>query len=133
MRSNLVHVRELYKEKLVIATSFSPSTLQCSNCPDSPHSIIKNLCRSRKTSAFILSDQCFPPALPSTGGGDCLAIIRVEDATISELISVFLKLMARCDLPVGSAILISTINHLGRVGSAAYAEDPVLGLVSKFR
>ena len=100
MRSNLVHVRELYKEKLVIATSFSPSTLQCSNCPDSPHSIIKNLCRSRKTSAFILSDQCFPPALPSTGGGDCLAIIRVEDATISELISVFLKLTARCALPV---------------------------------
>ena len=30
-----------------------------------------------------------------------------------------------CDLGVGSVVLLSSLNHLGRVGTAAYAEDLV--------
>ena len=123
-----MHIRELYSEKLVIATSFNPATLQCYNCPDSPYSVLESLCGDKKPSAFILSDQCFPPALPSSGNGDCLAIVGVEDATISDLTNVFLKLTAGCDLPMGSAIIIASINHLGRVRTSAYVEDLVEAL-----
>ena len=127
-RSKLVHIRELYSEKLVIATSFNPATLQCTNCQETPHSVLDSLGNIKKPCTFILSDQCFPPALPSSSC-DCLAVIRVEDASLTELTTVFLKLTTGCDLPMGSAIIISSINHLGRVGSAAYAEDLVESLI----
>ena len=54
--------------------------------------------------------------------------MRVEDATISDRTNVFLKLTAGCDLPMGSAIIIASINHLGRVETSAYAEDLVEAL-----
>ena len=128
-RSKLVHIRELYSEKLVIATSFNPATLQCTNCQETPHSVLEILGNIKKPCAFILSDQCFPPALPSSSC-DCLAVIQVEDASLTELTTVFLKLTTGCDLPMGSAIIISSINHLGRVGSTAYAKDLVESLSS---
>ena len=80
-------------------------TLQCNNCQDSPHSVLESLTGTKKTCAFILSDQCFPPAFPSSSC-DCLAVIQVKDATIAELMSVFLKLTSGSDLPMGSANII---------------------------
>ena len=47
-RHTLVHTRELYKEKLHITTSFNPSSLNCSNCPDSLHNILEQLDGGRK-------------------------------------------------------------------------------------
>ena len=58
---------------------------------------------------------------------NCVVIIRVEDASLSDL-STFMRLTRGCDLGIVSVLLISSMNHLGRVGTAAYAED----LVSAF-
>ena len=79
-RAKMAHQRELYDAKINIATSFDPSSLTCYNCDSSPHPIMSANDQSDPT-CFILSDQCFPPALPSLTEARCLAIIRVEDAS----------------------------------------------------
>ena len=63
--------------------------------------------------------------MPAACGKECLAIIRVEDATINDLVTIFMRLTRRCDIAIGSVILLNSLNHLGRVGTAAYAEDLV--------
>ena len=47
---------------------------------------------------------------------------------MSDLVFTFMRLTRGCDLGIGSVLLISSMNHLGRVGTTAYAED----LVSAF-
>ena len=80
----------------------------------------------------MLSDQCFPAALPSSGIGECLKIIRVEDGSLEDLVTTFMRLTRGCDVTIGTVVLISSINHLGRVGPAAYAED-LVSAVSEIR
>jgi hypothetical protein len=41
--------------------------------------------------AVVLSDQCFPPILPTNGGEKCLKILRVEDGSILDLVDEFMK------------------------------------------
>jgi hypothetical protein len=65
---------------------------------------------------FYLADQCFPPALPSTGEGDCLAIIRTESGTLDDLVSAFLDLVRDYEVPVGTVVVITSLTHLGRLG-----------------
>ena len=67
---------------------------------------------------YILSDQQLPRH--HQGGGRL--------ATLSNLVTTFMRLTRGYDLGIGSLLLISSLNHLGRVGAAAYAED----LVSAF-
>ena len=117
-RHKMAHYRELYDKKLNIVTSFDPSSLMCGNCCGGPHHILLKDGRS-KPSAFILTDQCFPAALSAGGGKECLAIIRVEDATINDLVTTFMRLTRRCDIAIGSVIVLNSLNHLGRVGTAA--------------
>jgi hypothetical protein len=64
-----------------------------------------------------------PPVLPSTGGGDSLAIIRTESGTLDKLVSAFLDLVRDYEVPVGTVVVISSLTHLGRVGTAVYAWD----------
>jgi len=47
----------------------------------------------------------------------------VEDGTLSDILSSFRKTIGKVKLPVGSVILISSLSHLARVGTAAYAAD----------
>ena len=130
-RSKMSYHRELYDAKINMATSFDPSSLTCYNCDSSPHPIMSANGQSDPT-CFILSDQCFPPALPSLTEARCLAIIRVEDASLSDLVKSFMRLTRGCNLAIGSVVVISSLNHLGCVGSAAYAEDLVEAL-AEFR
>jgi hypothetical protein len=77
---------------------------------------------------FYLSDQCFRPVLPSSRGGECLAIVRVECRTLAELISAFLDLTGDYEVPVGTVVIFSSLTHLSRVGTAVYAADIVKAL-----
>ena len=107
-RCRLAHLRELYDQKLNVSTSFNPSSLSCSNCSSGPHQIIPLSGKGHSSPAcFILSDQNF----------------RVEDATLADLVSTFLMLTKGCDIGIRSVIVLSSLNHLGRVGIAAYSED----------
>ncbi len=78
---------------------------------------------------FILADQCFPPALPPGGNGECLAIVRIENSTLIELADSFLEITKGFDMPVGSLVVLSSLSYLARVGTAAYAEELVIALV----
>ena len=121
-RYKLAHFCELYDRKVNIWTSFDPNSLMCLNCTSGPHHILKKDGQS-KPAAFILTDQCFPAALPATDGKDCLAIIRVEDATLNDLTTTLMRMSRGCDIAIGSVLVIHSLNHLGRVGTATYAED----------
>lgn len=78
---------------------------------------------------IIGSDQCFPPyVLPRPSGGDCLRIVRVEDGSLDEVVSVLkdvLRNYARPagGLPHGSLILLSSLSQLSRVGLQSYVEE----------
>ncbi len=76
----------------------------------------------------MLADQCFPPALPPTGDGECLAIVRIENGSLIELADSFLEITKGFDMPVGSVVVLSSLTYLARVGTATYAEELVRSL-----
>jgi hypothetical protein len=82
-----------------------------------------------KPLVVVLSDQNFPPMLPS-GRGDCVLVIRVEDGLLSEIESTFIDYvfgggMTEGGLPVGSVVIVGSVSHLGTRGLGSYAEDLV--------
>ena len=66
-----------------------------------------------------------PPLAPPLGAGGCLAIIRVEDASLAEIVSVFEETINDRWMPKGTVVTISAGGHLANVGAAAYASDLV--------
>jgi hypothetical protein len=79
--------------------------------------------------AFVLADQSFPSVLPAAEG-DCVVILRVEDALLGELVEAFAdrfkcRLFPHGSLPPGSVILIGSLSHLQARGLADYAEEMV--------
>jgi hypothetical protein len=82
-----------------------------------------------RAQVVVISDQSFPPVLP-TNDGQCVVVVRVEDAALSELVSVFTDFFANFVNPVGafppgSLILVGSLSHLGRRGICNYAEELV--------
>ena len=125
-RFRLAHLRELYDQKINVSTSFNPSSLTCTNCTSRAHSIMPLSGQGHSSPVCLfLSDQNFPPALPTAGTDCCVAIIRVEDASLDDLVGTFLRLTKGCDLGIGSVVILCSLNHLGKVGTTTYAEDLV--------
>jgi hypothetical protein len=60
---------------------------------------------------FCLSDQNFSPSLPCSNG-ECLKIMRVEDASLNEIVTGFLDLTRGKEIPTGSVILLFSATHL---------------------
>jgi len=114
------HYRNIYDSKMNISFSFEPRGLTCFNCAQGPHHILGE---EYQPACVILTDQHFPAALPASGNLRCPAIIRAEDATLSDLLSCFRKTMGKSKMPVGSVVMIGSLSHLARVGTAAYATD----------
>jgi hypothetical protein len=89
--------RHVFDSTQNISTSFDSKKFTCTVC-SVPHAILGGAGGERtdiEPKCFILSDQCFPPVLP-TGGGegvDCPAIILIENARPHELASAFLDLV----------------------------------------
>jgi hypothetical protein len=123
--------RHTFSKKTNTCTSFDPTDMHCNTC-EFRHPIIGRGggggLSSITPKCFYLADQCFPPALPSTGEGDCLAIIRTESGTLDDLVSAFLDLVRDYEVPVGTVVVITSLTHLGRVGTAVYASDLVKAL-----
>ena len=98
--------------------TYTYSDLRCKACP-SRHPILG---RDVKP-VFILSDQHFPAAVPVCDGGKCLAIFRIEDASLLELTETFLEKISTGWLPPGTTVLLSAVGYLAGIGTAAYAEE----------
>ena len=58
-----------------------------------------------------------------TDSGKCLAIVRIEDASLSELANIFVLKVRLSWLPPDSVILLSVAGYLAGVGTAAYAKE----------
>jgi hypothetical protein len=125
-RTSICHFRALMDRKMNICFSFDPLTLKCGNCPDrGSHDVDGGGSGGRGggiRQTYILSDQNFPPAIPCTDG-ECLKIIRVENGSLSEIVSCFLDLMRGRGVPAGSVILLSSASHLQMMGVAGYMVD----------
>jgi hypothetical protein len=70
-RHNLAFHRHVFNNTQNISTSFDPKDLTCHVCAV-PHPILARAggeAGSINPKCFIISDQCFPPVLPSGGGG----------------------------------------------------------------
>ena len=96
--------------------------MTCNTCTGGEHPILLKAGSTggngEVPKCFILSDQCFPPVLPAGEGGDCLAIVQIEDGTLMELACAFLDLTNGFDLPVGSVVVLSSPSQLARHGMA---------------
>jgi hypothetical protein len=74
---------------------------------------------------LIISDQNFPPALPSDEK-KCV-IIRLEDCYLNELLGLLKEFFGNRSgyLPEGSLLLFVSLSHLASRGLESYAEEVV--------
>jgi hypothetical protein len=75
----------------------------------------------------ILTDQNFPPALPTDKMELCCIVIRLEDCFLSELPGLLKEFFGNRTgyLPEGSLLLFGSQSHLGKRGLENYAEECV--------
>ena len=64
-------------------------------CLNGPHEVIRGPDGGVDAVIFVLTDQNFPPSLP-TATGRCMAIVRVENGSLAEIASIFLDAVDGC-------------------------------------
>ncbi len=99
-----------------ISSSFDPAKLMCISC-SSEHPVFY-----KKPVVIILSDQNFVPSL-SGKCGDCIHIVRLENASLLELFELATEIFGDVTFQEGSNFMFGSGSHLGRSGSAMYARD----------
>ena len=99
-----------------ISCSFDPGTMTCLAC-DKGHSIVS----TGEGFVMIVTDQNFVPTL--AGGGGCVPIVRVEDASLSELCGMAGEILDGRVLPPGALFLVGSASHLAKVGTTLYAME----------
>ena len=125
-RISSAHLRSSFNNKLNVSLSFNPTTLECKNCSTNRHMVFDQggVEGGGAARVFVLSDQNFPPVLPTVSGG-CISVVRVENGSLWELATTFISLAAKGTVTVGSIVILSSATHLSDVGTAGYAEDLV--------
>lgn len=69
----------------------------------------------------ILCDQNFIPVWP--GDGTCVPVVRVENASLHELVDMMFEIFEHKNLPDGTVLLVGTASYLHRVGSSIYCRE----------
>ena len=100
-----------------LCTSFDPSTLKCTVCPNM-HSIIPV---DGSGFVILLSDQNFVPSL--SGKETCIPVVRLEDANLSELADLALEILDRHTIPPGTVFMFNSTSHLSKVGTTKFTYD----------
>jgi len=99
-----------------ITCSFDPGTLICLVCKKE-HSIINQ----GEGFVMIVTDQNFVPTL--AGGGGCIPIVRVEDASLLELCGMAGEILDGHVLPPGALFMVGSASHLSKVGTTLYTME----------
>jgi hypothetical protein len=124
-RVNTCTVRSIFTADQNISYSFDPENFVCVSCTGSnAHVVAGSGTVQNDRAVFVLSDQCFPAALPSKTG-KCIPVMRIEYGGLMELARSFIDLMAGSSLPVGSVVIVSSASQLADIGVAGYAEEMV--------
>ena len=71
-----------FEKSLNASYSFDPATMQCTQCLGGAHGVIRGPGGGVDADIFVLSDQNFPPSLP-TASGRCMAVVRVENGSLA--------------------------------------------------
>ena len=77
-KCNITGGSSSYEKSLNASYSFDPTTMKCSQCLNGLHEVIWGPGGGVDADIFVLTDQNFPPSLP-TATGRCMAIVRVEN------------------------------------------------------
>jgi hypothetical protein len=99
-----------------ISCSFDPATMVCLSCS------VEHLAFGAKPSVILMSDQNFVPTL-GTSDGNCIQIVRLENASLTELFELATEMFGNVTLAEGSILLFGSVSHLGRNGTSIYARD----------
>jgi hypothetical protein len=86
----------------------------------------EHCCNSDDPICMFITDQAFPPSLPSDEGR-CCVVLRLEDCLLSEqpgILKEFFGTRAGY-LPEGSALFFGSLSHLALRGLENYAEEAV--------
>jgi hypothetical protein len=99
-----------------ISSSFDPAKLICISCGNE-HPVF-----AKKPVVILFSDQNFVPTMQGKGG-DCIHILRMENASLLELFDLAKEMLGDVTFQEGSIFMFGSGSHLGRSGSAIYARD----------
>ncbi len=99
-----------------ISVSFDPSKLVCVTC-NAERPII-----GKKPVTLFFSDQNFIASMEGPMNS-CLNIVRMEDASLSDLCKLSREMLGNHRLPEGSVLLFGSASFLSRVGTSVYARD----------
>jgi hypothetical protein len=96
--------------------SFDPCNLTCVSC-DKEHKIMGD-----SPMVFCFSDQNFVPSV-TTVNNRCLNIVRLENASLLELVEFAKEVLGTVKIPDGSVLLFGSASQLGRCGTTIYASE----------
>jgi hypothetical protein len=102
-----------------ISATFDPSNLKCVVCPNAHYILAKGPDDSPPT--LILADQNFVSTL--SGGKSCIAIVRIEDASLPELTDLAFEILDRHTPPAGTLFLLGSASHLLNAGTTIYTQE----------
>jgi hypothetical protein len=123
----LSHVEVNLGQRRVTSFSFNPTTLSCL-CNGS-HSIRK-IASSRgeykaTREAFLLTDQAYPAALPSSTDKLCINVIRIDHGMLIELAAALENVLRGRFLEAGSLVALFSATNLAESGLDGYCADLV--------
>jgi hypothetical protein len=99
-----------------VSLSFDPSNMSCISCT-AEHKIIGNL-----PTTVIFSDQNFVSNVEGSNGS-CIAVVRQEDASLTDLLELAREIFENQKVPEGSVFLFGSASYLARVGTGTFAGD----------
>ncbi len=97
-----------------LSSSFDPAKLSCVCCKFE-HCIV-----TKQPMTVLFSDQNFISSMEADSG-NCLNIVRLEDASLADLINIAKEMFERTTLPEGSVFLFGSASYLSCVGTGTYA------------
>ena len=103
-------------------SSFDTATGRCISCAGGGHDAFVS--GNGGPVALVVADQAFPACLPVwRGGGECLRVLRVEDASLRELTLALADGIGNKKLVEGTVICMGSLAHLASVGTGQYCTD----------
>jgi hypothetical protein len=101
-----------------ISMSFDPAGLVCVSCTKQ-HPVFQ-----RKPVTIFVSDQNFVENLSTKGtvSGDCLNVVRLEDASLEDLADIVGEILEGRPPPDGSVFMFGSASYLHQVGVTCYAQ-----------
>jgi hypothetical protein len=99
-----------------ISLSFDPTNMSCLSCT-TEHTQLGSL-----PVTVLFSDQNCVSSIEGMNG-TCIAVVRQEDASLSDLFELSREIFENRKVPEGSVFLFGSASHLARVGTGTYAGD----------